>query len=105
MKKKVILIEFSKSLLSVRTDILERQNYEVVGVLESDEFWERQLSTQGISAVILGHESPWDYRNKLIDRLICVSPHTPIVALLLILCSRKRHSIVPLMIHRSGLRR
>jgi DNA-binding NarL/FixJ family response regulator len=82
MKKKVILIEFSPSLLSIRTDILERQNYEVLGVLGSEESWERQLASPGISALILGHGSPWEHRRDLIERLNSINPDTPIVTLL-----------------------
>ena len=37
MKKRMLLIEFSSSILTIRTDILERQNYEVLSVLGTED--------------------------------------------------------------------
>jgi hypothetical protein len=37
MKKRVLLIEFSPSILTIRADILERQNYEVLSVLGAED--------------------------------------------------------------------
>ena len=82
MKTKVILVEFSPSLLSIRAELLERQNYEVVSVLGSEETSERQLDISGISAVIVGHGLSWDQRKELIGLVNAISPNTPIIALL-----------------------
>jgi hypothetical protein len=82
MTKKVLLIEFRASLLNVRTDILKRQNYDVLPILGTEPLTDRFVIENHVSVVVVGHGMAWEQRDELINRLYCIVPETPIVTLL-----------------------
>jgi hypothetical protein len=80
--KRILLIEVSESLLSIRTEILQDRNYEVVQVTGDTSLALRSNRFGEVSAIVIGHGASWAERREIATRLKRIFPSVPIVALL-----------------------
>ena len=80
--KRILLIEFSESLLRIRTEILQARNYEVVPIAGDASLADGLNQMAKVSAIVIGHGASWTDRLKMLTQLTRIFPSVPIVALL-----------------------